>query len=111
MAVTAGVTSDQKFSVGVARFSTVKFQVGIDNVSTYKSSGKFVRKIPGLYYISPHIYTSTMGYGFIIKENDKAVAISASDSVSSYSTNHISVVVELQLKDTLYVYTCAHLIR
>lgn len=52
-----------------------------------------------------------MGYGFIIRENDKAVAISASDSVSSYSTNHISVLAELQLKDTLNVYTCAHLIR
>ncbi|CAC5380019.1 unnamed protein product [Mytilus coruscus] len=111
VALTACVTSEQKFSDGVVRFSTVKFQVGINNIDTFKSSGKFVCEIPGLYYISAHIYTSTKGYGFEVKKNGMVIATSASDSTSTYSTNPISTVVELQLKDTLYMSTSIHLIR
>ncbi|VDI63152.1 Hypothetical predicted protein [Mytilus galloprovincialis] len=111
VAVTACVSSEQKFTSGVVRFSTVNFQVGINNIDTFKSNGKFVCKIPGLYYISAHIYTSTTGYGFDVQKNGIVIASSASGSDSSYSTNPISAVVELQPNDTLYVYTHSHVIR
>ncbi|XP_071136744.1 uncharacterized protein [Mytilus edulis] len=111
VAVTACVSSDQKFSDGVVRFSTVNFQEGIDNIDTFKSSGKFVCKIPGLFYISAHIFTTTPTHAFYVMKNGIVIASSASDSDSSYSTNPISAVVELQLKDTLYISTSTHSIR
>ncbi|CAC5357708.1 unnamed protein product [Mytilus coruscus] len=103
VAVTACVSSGRIFPDNVVRFSTVNFHVGIDNLDTFKSSGKFVCEIPGLYYISAHIYTRTQGQVFYVKKNSVIIASSASDSDSTYSTNPISAVVELQLKDTLYV--------
>ncbi|CAC5373121.1 COL10A [Mytilus coruscus] len=104
VAVTACVLLSQTFPGNVVRFSTVKFQVGIYNLDTFKSSGKFVCEIPGLYYISAHIYTDTKGDAFYVKKNDVTIASSVSDSTSTYATNPISAVVELLLKDTLYIY-------
>ncbi|CAC5392637.1 unnamed protein product [Mytilus coruscus] len=104
VAVTACVSSSQTFPGNVIRFSTVKFQVGIDNLDTFKSRGKFVCEIPGLYYISAHIYTNSQGSPFYVKKNSMTIASSASDSGDTHSTNPISAVVELQLKDTLYIY-------
>ncbi|CAG2216249.1 unnamed protein product [Mytilus edulis] len=104
MAVTACVSSSQTFPDYVVRFSTVNFKEGIDNLDKFKSSGKFICEIPGLYYISAHIYTNTQGYGFNVKKNGVNIATSASGSGSTDTTNPISAVVELQPKDTLYVY-------
>lgn len=103
MAVTACVSSDQKFSDRKVRFSTVNFQVGINNIDEFKSSGKFVCQIPGLYFISAHIYTNTPYTGFYVRKNDGiTIATSASGSGSSL-TDPISAVIELKLKYILYV--------
>ncbi|VDI15093.1 Hypothetical predicted protein [Mytilus galloprovincialis] len=104
VAVTACVTSTQRFSDYIVRFSSINFQVGIDNLDTLKSSGKFVCEIPGLYYISAHIVTSNQNNGFYVKQNYKTIAKCRSDAGDTPSANPISAVVELQLKDTLYVY-------
>ncbi|XP_071135033.1 uncharacterized protein [Mytilus edulis] len=110
VAVTACTSSGQTFPDGVVRFANVKFHVGIDNLDTFKSSGIFVCEIPGLYYISAHIYTTTKGGAFYVTKNSFHIANSASDSNDVYSTNPISAVVELELKDTLYV-NAGHFIR
>lgn len=109
VAVTACVTSSTTFSDGVVRFSTVNFQVGIDNIETFKSNGKFVCELPGVYYISAHIYTKTQGTSFFVKKNRVTIAGSVSDSTSTYSTNPISAVVDLQLNDMLYVYASLYI--
>lgn len=103
MAVTACVLSDKTFADYVVRFSTVKFQIGINNIDTFKSSGKFVCEIPGLYFISVHIRTRTTSTAFYVRKNSVTIATSMSDSGNDHSTNPISAVVELQLKDTLYI--------
>ncbi|CAG2242332.1 COL8A [Mytilus edulis] len=107
IAVTACVGSSQKFSDAVVRFSTVRSEIGINNIATFKSSGKFVCEIPGLYYISAHIRTNSGDYGFHVRKNNDYIAYSITDAGLSDSTNPISAVVELQVKDTLYVETSA----
>lgn len=111
VAITSCVSGNQRFTDGVVRFSSVYSNIGINNIATFKSSGKFVCEIPGLYYISAHIFTTTKGVEFYVKKNVNIIAFSASDTDSSYSTDPISAVVELQLRDTLYVYTGSHDIR
>ncbi|VDI66556.1 Hypothetical predicted protein [Mytilus galloprovincialis] len=104
VAVTACVSSGKTFSDAVVRFATVTYKIRIDNIKTFTSSGKFVCEIPGLYYISVHIRTTTQSHSFDVRKNGISIARSASDSESSYSVNPISAVVELQLGDTLYVF-------
>ncbi|CAG2231889.1 unnamed protein product [Mytilus edulis] len=103
VAVTACVYPGRSFSDSVVRFSTVNFYIGINDIDTFKSSGKFVCESPGLYYISAHIYTNTKNGFFHVKKNSMTIASSVSHSTSTHSTNPISAVIELQLKDTLYV--------
>ncbi|XP_063401932.1 uncharacterized protein LOC134686187 [Mytilus trossulus] len=107
VAVTACVGSTQTFSDAVVRFSTVRSEIGINNIATFMYSGKFVCEIPGLYYISAHIRTSSGDYGFHVKKNNDYIAYSITDAGLSDSTNPISAVVALQIKDTLYVETSA----
>ncbi|CAC5357707.1 unnamed protein product [Mytilus coruscus] len=57
--------------------------VGIDNLDTFKSSGKFVCEIPGLLYISAHIYTITQSRAFYVRKNTVTFACSVSDSDST----------------------------
>lgn len=118
MAATACVSHDQTFTE-VVKFSIVNFQVGINNIETFKSSGKFVCEIPGLYYISAHIYTTSTTRNFYVRKNGIIIATSSSGK-ASYSTNPISAVIELQHKDTLYVdanhdilgpYSCLSIIK
>lgn len=104
MAVTACASSNQKFSDYIVRFSTVNFREGINKLDTFKSSGKFICEIPGLYYISAQIRTSDQNYVFDVRMNDKTIAKSRSDVGDTIAANPISAVVELQLNDTLYVY-------
>lgn len=103
VAITACVSSTQSFSDYVVRFSNVKYHVGINNLDIFKSRGKFVCEIAGLYYISAYIYTASSSYAFYLKKNSVNVASSASNSGSSTTSIPISAVVELQLKDTLYM--------
>ncbi|VDI15091.1 Hypothetical predicted protein [Mytilus galloprovincialis] len=103
VAVTACVSSAQTFSGGVVKFPTVYLNLGIKDIATFKTSGKFVCEFPGLYYISSHLRTTTRNYSFSVKKNGVNIAYSATDDENHYSTNPISAVVELQLKDTLYV--------
>ncbi|CAC5395879.1 unnamed protein product [Mytilus coruscus] len=104
VAVTSCVFSDQTFSDYIIKFSIVNFHVGINNLHTFKSSGKFVCEIPGLYFISVHIRTSNQNYYFHVRKNNMLVPSSKSDSGDTASTNQISAVVGFQLNDALYVY-------
>lgn len=108
MAVIACVSSSALFSDNVVKFQTVESEKGITNINEFKSSGKFVCEIAGMYYISAGIYTNSQGYTFDIKKNS-SVVISATGQGGSWSMNPISTVVELQVKDTLHVHTNAYI--
>ncbi|XP_071135088.1 uncharacterized protein [Mytilus edulis] len=110
IAVTACVSSSTKSVDGVVKFSSVRSNVGINKIATFQSSGKFECEIPGLYFISAYIFTKTPNHTFYIKKNDLTIVESASDTQDGYSTNPISAAVQLQQKDTLYVYTTIHVI-
>lgn len=86
-----------------------ELQVGKDNIEKFKSNGKCVYELPGVYYISSHIYTKTQGTSFFVKKNRVTIIGSVSDSTSTYSTNPISAVVDLQLNDMLYVYASLYI--
>lgn len=91
------------------KFPTVISKIGITNINTFSSSGKFVCEIAGLYYISAQIYTNSEGYGFEIRKNSNSVVLSATGQGGSWSLNPIFTVVELQVKDTLYMRTGAYI--
>lgn len=103
VAVTACVSASQTFSSGAVKFSTVYLNVGIKDIATFKSSGKFICEYPGLYYIASHLRKTSGNYEFKLKKNNDIIAYSATDNGNYYSTNPISAAVELQFNDTLYV--------
>lgn len=109
MAIAACAGSSQRYSDGVIRFTNVRLEIGINNIPTFNSSGKFVCEIPGLYFISVHINTNSLSYGFHVKKNTDYISYSMTDADSSYSTNPVSAVVELRVNDTLYVYITAYI--
>lgn len=65
MAITACVSSGASYS-GSVTFSYVQTQIGINNIAVFKSNVKFVCEIPGLYYISAYIRTSTKNSAFLL---------------------------------------------
>ncbi|CAG2249634.1 unnamed protein product [Mytilus edulis] len=87
VAITACRGSSKSFPDAVVRFSTVRSEIGINNIATFKSSGKFVCEIPGLYYISAHIRTNSGSNGIYVRKNSNYIAYSEADAVSSYSSN------------------------
>ncbi|CAC5395878.1 COL10A [Mytilus coruscus] len=101
VAITACDDSGRYYN-GAVKFSTVYTQVGINNIAAFKSNGKFVCEIPGLYYISAHIRTSTTNTAFYVYKNNKQISRSASGS-GTYTDVPISAVVDLQTNDQLYV--------
>lgn len=109
VAITACGGLSKTFPDAVVRFPTIKSEIGINNIATFISSGKFVCEIPGVYYISAHIRTNSASHIIYIEKNSDFIAYSEADAVSSYSSNPISAVVDLQEKDTLYVYSNAHI--
>lgn len=110
VAVTACANTSKAFSDYVVKFSTVISEIGINNIETLKSNGTFVCEIPGWYYISANILTNT-GYNYIyINKNSDFIGYSISaDTGKADSTSSISVAVELQVKDTVYVFTNAYI--
>lgn len=87
---------------GAVKFSTVYTQVGINNIASFKTNGKFVCMIPGLYYISAHIRTTTQNSAFYVYKNNKPISRSASGS-GTYTDVPISAVVDLHTNDKLFV--------
>ncbi|XP_071181355.1 uncharacterized protein [Mytilus edulis] len=108
--MTAQPTSSRTMS-GIIKFDIVKFSVGINNMSAYKSTGKFICEKAGLYLISVSIRSKTNDAQYYVYHNDMNAA-AISDTEIGYNSHGGSmaltgiIVHALQLhpNDSVWVY-------
>lgn len=104
--MTSCVSSDHILSSGEAvLFDDVKTQVGIDNLSTFISTGKFTCTKPGLYLVSIWVLTPGQNKnGMIyIYRNNKILTKTYINNSAHYDTGTATAVIELQLGDKVLV--------
>lgn len=103
--MTSCAISDYTVSSGDAiLFPDVRVQVGIDNMSTYLSTGKFVCSKPGLYLVSTWVLVPHGSSSFIyIYLNNKWVARSFTSNSNHYDTGIATVALELQINDKVSI--------
>ncbi|CAG2198137.1 unnamed protein product [Mytilus edulis] len=108
VAMTAHLPSTTS-AAGILKFSDVKLSVGLNNLSAYKNTGKFVCETKGLYMISPSIMADQTGAQFYIYLNGKVI----SETYIVYNSNNPStmrytgtvvLVQQLLPNDSLWVY-------
>ncbi|VDI23363.1 Hypothetical predicted protein, partial [Mytilus galloprovincialis] len=93
--------SSTSTKVGIIKFDNVAFSVGINNLSTYQSSGKFVCEKEGLYLFSVSIYSSSNNANFCMYLNGNAISytwIGYNSNAPSSMQNTGTVVNALQLR-------------
>lgn len=87
------------------KFDDVRTSIGIKNLSTFKTSGKFSCEADGLYHISVHVVSSNTGsYYSIYKSNNRLITIYDDHNRSGESSAGV-VVVEMNVGDTISVTT------
>ncbi|XP_071177348.1 uncharacterized protein [Mytilus edulis] len=110
VAMTACVSYHHSLSAGIVlKFGDIRTHVGIlnDNLSSFRSSGKFTCQKEGLYRISSWMLSDTdiATIGIYRNSNNlaKVYITYDSDSDTSAGTGTAVVTVELQVGDTVYV--------
>ncbi|XP_063396750.1 uncharacterized protein LOC134681185 isoform X2 [Mytilus trossulus] len=108
VAITAHPASTSTLQ-GIIKFDYVTFSVGINNLPTYKSTGKFVVEKEGLYMISVAIYSKTNDAYYCIYLNGNVIsytkiAHTSSPPSSMSHTGTVVVVRQLRPNDSLWVY-------
>ncbi|XP_076071314.1 uncharacterized protein LOC143042746 [Mytilus galloprovincialis] len=74
VAMTAHPSSQTTISNTIIKFDDVKYSVGITNLSTYKSTGKFSCKHEGLYLISASVMSHTSSAVYYIRLNGNNIS-------------------------------------
>ncbi|XP_063448277.1 uncharacterized protein LOC134727815 [Mytilus trossulus] len=108
VAMTAHISSASTLS-GIIKFDNVIFSVGINNLPSFKSTGKFVVEKEGLYTISVAIFSDTNGAQYKIYLNDNvisytSIAYNSSPDTEMVHTGTVVVVRQLRPNDSLWVY-------
>ncbi|XP_076071317.1 uncharacterized protein LOC143042749 [Mytilus galloprovincialis] len=108
VAISANYQGYESVSSGsVLKFDNVIFSVGINNLSTFKSTGKFVCKHNGLYMISVSIMSNTNGARFYIYLNGNSISSTyiANQEKGWWHTGTVVVSRQLKINDMLWVQT------
>ncbi|XP_063436256.1 uncharacterized protein LOC134717690 [Mytilus trossulus] len=101
---TSCASSAQGYSLGsIIKFPDVLSKIGISNISTFKSSGKFTCKAEGLYQISVTILSHTGDKRFGIYMNKHLVSKAYISSSSNYESGTAVAVAVLKRNDELSV--------
>ncbi|CAC5424425.1 C1QL [Mytilus coruscus] len=100
---TSCARSDVAYQAGsFIKFSDVLFNIGISNISTFKSTGKFTCKAPGFYQISVTIISNN-SVRFGIYMNGHQVSKAYLDSSTATESGTTVAVVVLQMNDEAYI--------
>ena len=103
VAVTACVISDSSSSP--LQFGNIITQVGINNIESFKSTGKFTCETPGLYFVSANLWADCNSCGFYLRKNGVIISYGATTyfrSGDGVSGSGINAVVEAQKNDQFY---------
>lgn len=107
MAITAHPSSSTRLS-GIIKFDDVTFSVGVNNLTTYKNTGKFVVEKDGLYLISIAISSNNNRAQYHINLNGNVISYSRVTGIPSFlvqysDTVNVVVALQLRLNDILWV--------
>ena len=91
----------------IAKFSITKTVYGISDINGYKTSGKFVCEVSGVYLFSVHIMSESNRAEYQMLKNNMILSyvyvIYTSQTSSHYNTGTGVMAVQLNVGDTLYV--------
>ncbi|CAC5407927.1 unnamed protein product [Mytilus coruscus] len=107
VALTAHITSEPG-SQGIMKFDNVIFSVGYNNLSAYKSTGKFICERSGLYLISASIVAeANNGYYSVYLNNNvityKYISYNNNNPSSTRNTGTIVLALQLHPNDSVWV--------
>ncbi|VDI22108.1 Hypothetical predicted protein [Mytilus galloprovincialis] len=107
VAMTSCVSADKVLSVGeTIKFNDVHTHVEIDNLSSFKTTGKFNCTKDGLYVVSVWLLAQTASYGdhVYIYKNTEILTYTFIKNSQYYDTGPATAAVELKMNDKLYVH-------
>lgn len=93
-------------SSNIVKFPNILTSTGISDITSFKSTGKFVCEFPGLYFISSYIRTNDVSRTYYLKKNGDTISYSATTawpSSTGSTTTGISAAVDCQQNDELYL--------
>lgn len=109
--MTAHLTSSAT-AAGILKFDDVSFCIGINNLASYKNTGKFICEKKGIYLISASIM-STSNYGFYyIYLNGRQITntmtgYNSNSPTTVHQTGTVVVALQLHPNDTVWLYNTA----
>ncbi|XP_063413334.1 uncharacterized protein LOC134695834 isoform X2 [Mytilus trossulus] len=106
VAMTAHPSSQGTIRNTIMKFDDVKYSIGITDLSTYKSTGKFTCEHEGLYLISASVtsYTSDANYYIRLNGNDISLTYIGVHSGSKTFTGAVTVTRKLNPNDQVWVF-------
>lgn len=90
----------------VVKFDTIQLHYGVNNLSRFKSEGKFIAEIEGLYTVSAWILSASSGAEFGIYHNDRLITRIYINEISNELQSASGMAtIELQINDTVWIGT------
>ncbi|VDI63222.1 Hypothetical predicted protein [Mytilus galloprovincialis] len=105
VALTACATGSTVPGGTVVHFPTIQTNIGITNLSAYKSTGKFVCTVAGLYHVSAVMMSNTDGQYYYIYKNSGRMITTYYGKVYHYQTRTRVFVTMLDVGDEITVRT------
>ncbi|CAG2246631.1 unnamed protein product [Mytilus edulis] len=106
VAMTAHPSSQGTIGYAIIKFDNIKYSVGITNLSTYKTTGKFTCEHEGLYLISASVMSNTNKayYHIRLNGNDISYTYIVEHSGSKAFTGAVTVTTMLNPNDQVWLY-------
>ncbi|VDH98350.1 Hypothetical predicted protein [Mytilus galloprovincialis] len=106
VAMTAHPSTGGTMANTIMKFDDVKFNVGITNLLSYKTTGKFTCEHVGLYLISASVTSYTSDSRFYISLNGKFISLTSIGSHSGYfeHTGAVTINQKLNLNDQVWLH-------
>ncbi|XP_063448250.1 uncharacterized protein LOC134727792 [Mytilus trossulus] len=106
VAMTAHPSHTATITNTIIKFDDVKFSVGITNLATYKSTGKFTCEQEGLYIISASVMSLTNNAEYFIYLNGNPISDTfiGQHSNTNVHTGAVTVTRKLKLNDQVWLY-------
>ncbi|CAG2214434.1 unnamed protein product [Mytilus edulis] len=98
--------SNGDVSSKIVKFPHIFTSTGISDITSFKTTGKFVCEFPGLYFISSYIRTNDVARAYYLIKNGGIISSSATTAwpgSTGLTTTSISAAVDCQKNDELYL--------